>query len=109
MLINKENVTILIVEDSITQAECLRYLLEDNGFSVTVASNGIEALEQVKIKKPTIIITDVLMPEMNGFDFCRAIKDNQDTSDIPVILLTNLSDPDDVIRGLECGADNFIT
>lgn len=109
MLINKDDVKILIVEDSITQAECLKYLLEDNGFKVVHASNGLEALDYIKNGKPTIIITDVLMPEMNGFDFCRAVKDNEDTKDIPVILLTNLSDSEDVIRGLECGADNFIT
>lgn len=106
---DKRNVSILVVEDSLTQAECLRYLLQENGFTVTLATNGQEALEVIERSKPTIVITDVVMPVMNGYELCRRIKDREDTKDIPVLLLTNLSDPEDVIRGLECGADNFIT
>ncbi|HIJ59195.1 MAG TPA: response regulator [Nitrospirae bacterium] len=108
-LSKNRDITILVVEDSITQAECLKYLLEDNNYRVLLASNGKEGLDIVSKEKTTIIITDILMPEMNGYELCKAIKGNENTRDIPVILLTNLSDPEDVIRGLECGADNFIT
>ncbi len=105
----KKDVQILVVEDSITQAECLKYLLEENGFRVTLASEGRDALAMLDNFKPTIVITDVVMPGMNGYELCREIKGRESTKDIPVLLLTNLSDPEDVIRGLECGADNFIT
>ncbi|MGR3319651.1 MAG: response regulator [Candidatus Anammoxibacter sp.] len=106
--INKD-IEILIVEDSPTQVVQLRYTLEKNGYSVTVAENGSKALASIKNKKPSIIITDVVMPEMNGFEFCQRVKDDKSLSKIPVVLLTTLSDPYDIIKGLDCGADNFIT
>src|SRR5207244_3826772 len=59
--------------------------------------------------KPDLIISDVLMPEMDGYEFCRNVKANEQFKEIPFILLTSLSDTNDVIRGLQCGADNFIT
>lgn len=100
---------ILIVEDSPTQARQLKYLLEKNGFSVTSAANGKEALSILLNYKPALIISDILMPEMDGFELSGNIRADERLKDIPVILLTSLSDPTDVIRGLECGADNFIT
>src|SRR6266404_1139977 len=99
---------ILIVEDSPTQAKRLQYILEQQGHHVTVASDGGEALEAAKRSKPTVIISDVVMPGMDGYELCRIVKDNPALSDVPVILVTTLSDPHDVIRGLECRADNFI-
>ncbi len=100
---------ILIIEDSPTQAEQLVYTLEQNGYKVTAARNGKEALELLDRLKPTVIVTDIVMPEMDGFRLCKRLKDNENLKDIPVILLTSLSDPEDVLKGLECGADNFIT
>ena len=100
---------ILIVEDSLTQAEQLCYILEKHDYQVMVACNGNAALEMIKETRPTLIISDILMPEMDGYELCRRIKSLDDCRDIPVILLTCLSDPRDVIKGLECGADNFIT
>jgi two-component system cell cycle response regulator len=102
-------VNILIVEDSPTQAKLLRMILEENGFLVDSASNGIKAMECIRIKVPDLIITDIVMPEMDGFALCKALKSNPDLRLIPVMLLTSLSDPDDVIKGLQAGADNFIT
>src|SRR6266403_2360578 len=99
---------ILIVEDSPTQAKRLQYILEQQGHHVTVASDGGEALEAAKRSKPTVIISDVVMPGMDGYELCRIVKDNPALSDVPVILVTTLSDPHDVIRGLERRADNFI-
>lgn len=103
-----EKRTILIVEDSKTQAAILRHLLTTAGYEVRVALNGKEALNEVEKEKPVIILTDIIMPEMNGYELCRALKDEPDTADIPVILVTQLFDPGDVIQGLACGADNFI-
>ena len=103
------NMKILVVEDSPTQAIRLQHILETRGFEVAVSHNGKAALQYLKGNRPTIIISDVIMPEMDGYELCKRIKDDENLKDIPVILLTSLSDPEDIIRGLEVGADNFIT
>jgi DNA-binding response OmpR family regulator len=100
---------IVIVEDSPTQAEQLKYILETHGYQVIAASNGREALALLGSDKPNLVISDIVMPEMDGYELCKQIKTDEKLKDIPVILLTALSDPADVIRGLECGADNFLT
>ena len=99
--------TVLIVEDSPTQAFKLRHLLERHHFKVICALHGKEALAKLAVTIPTLVITDINMPEMDGYELCRHIKDNPAWNQIPVILLTSLSDPKDILRGLECGADNF--
>jgi signal transduction histidine kinase len=103
-----EAVRILIVEDSPTQALQLQYILEQHNYRVSVATNGQDALACLHQHKPTIVVSDILMPEMNGYQLCQQIKTDANLADVPVILLTSLSDPRDVIKGLECGADNFI-
>ena len=100
---------ILIAEDSPTQAEQLRYALEKNNYKVIVAKDGKMALSLTLEKLPAIVISDIVMPEMNGYELCKAIKSDETTSDIPVILLTSLSNSEDVLEGLACGADNFLT
>ncbi len=100
---------ILIAEDSPTQAEQLKYILEKHSFSVTAMRNGQDALEAMRARKPTLVITDVNMPEMDGYELCHQIRADAELANIPVILLTSLADPEDVFKGLECGADNFIT
>jgi signal transduction histidine kinase len=101
---------VLIVEDSPTQREMLRHLLEKNAFRVEAADNGREALTLLKraVPFPIAVITDIDMPEMDGYTLCREIKADPALHTIPVILLTSLSDPENVIMGLECGADDFI-
>ncbi|HZY24918.1 MAG TPA: PAS domain S-box protein, partial [Bacteroidales bacterium] len=100
---------ILIVEDSLTQATQIKHLLESNLYKVTVAQNGKQAWDSLSKHKPSLVITDIIMPEMNGYELCKKIKSNKNTEDIPVILLTRLSDPEEIIEGLSCGADSFIT
>lgn len=100
---------ILIVEDSPMQAAVLKSLLENQKYHVLVAYNGKEAFALLEKHNPVIVISDIVMPEMDGYQLCRLIKDNENMKDIPVILLTALSDPQDVLKGLVCGADNFIT
>jgi signal transduction histidine kinase/chemotaxis response regulator CheB len=102
------DIRILIAEDSPTQAERLRYLLEERGYRVTATANGRLALAAAKLEKPTLIISDVMMPELDGYGFCHGIKTDETLRDIPVILLTSLASPSDVIKGLECGADFFL-
>ena len=103
----KKDATVLVVEDSLTQAKRLEHLLSREGYRVLLARNGVEGLEMTRAEKPAVVITDIMMPEMDGYDMCRRIKDEPDLAAIPVIILTALSDPEDVIKGLKCGADNF--
>jgi two-component system cell cycle response regulator len=100
---------ILIAEDSPTQAEKLRYILERQRYRVTLARDGKQALASLNVYKPALVISDIVMPEMNGYELCQRIKAGERTRDIPVILLTTLSDMEDVFEGLACGADSFIT
>jgi PAS domain S-box-containing protein len=99
---------IMIAEDSVTQAQRLQHILEQQGYEVTVAANGRLALEAARRSKPALLISDVVMPEMNGYELCRQVKADPALGDVPVILVTTLSDPQDVIRGLECRADHFV-
>ena len=101
-------VKILVVEDSPTQLEELRYLLEEAGFSVVAATNGIEALAAVRAQTADVVISDIVMPKMDGYALCKALRGDPALRHLPVILLTSLSDPRDVIKGLESGANNFI-
>ena len=106
--IQPDQVEILIVEDSPTQAERLRRLIQSLRYQARVAANGRLALEAIRERKPHLVLSDIVMPEMDGYELCRAIKNDPDLREIPVILVTSLTDPKDIIRGIESGADNFI-
>ncbi len=100
---------ILIVEDSPSQALQLRHTLESHNYHVTTVTSGEEALQLLQQSKPSIVISDIIMPGMDGYELCKNIKKSRQFREIPVILLTQLSDPSDIVKGLECGADHFIT
>ena len=106
--IQPDEIEILIVEDSPTQAERLRRLIQSMRYGARVAGNGQLALDAIRERKPHLVLSDIVMPEMDGYQLCRAIKADPDLREIPVILVTSLMDPRDIIRGIECGADNFI-
>ncbi len=101
--------SILVVEDSRFQAKLIQLLLEGNGYAVRVARNGQEGLDAVKVERPSIIVSDIVMPVMDGFEMCRAIKSHDGLKQIPIILLTTQSKPQDVLLGLESGADSYVT
>jgi diguanylate cyclase (GGDEF)-like protein len=103
------NHSVLVVEDSRFQAKFLQALLEGHHYGVRVAKNGKEGLETLKKETPSIILSDIVMPVMDGFEMCRIIKSEDDLRQIPVVLLTNQSRPQDVLRGLESGADSYVT
>ncbi len=105
----EKRINLLVVEDSPTQAMLLKHLLEQNGYSVSVARNGKEALDSIQSRKPDLIISDVMMPEMDGYTMCSTIKNDDNYKGIPVILLTMLSDPEDVVKGLEARAEAYVT
>ena len=99
---------ILIADDSRTQRERLRMLLARAGYELETAADGEEAMARVEQSPPDLIVSDVVMPGLDGFAFCQAVRANPATRRVPFILVTEWSAPTDVVRGLEAGADNFI-
>jgi diguanylate cyclase (GGDEF)-like protein len=105
----RQEVEILVVDDSRVQAKLLKDLLESRGYAVRVATNGQEALHLIRDKRPTLIISDIVMPVMNGYDMCYALKQDPGYKNVPVILLTSLSDIEDIVLGLMAQADYYLT
>ncbi|MBF0620450.1 MAG: response regulator [Magnetococcales bacterium] len=100
---------LLIVEDSPTQAFKLKKTLQQNGYRITTAKDGQEGLEKTHQEHPELIVSDVSMPRMDGFELCQAIKSDPAIKHIPVILLTALTNPGEILKGLDAGADNYLT
>lgn len=100
---------ILIVDDSPLQAIVLRRILVQAGFQIVTAKDGLEALECLKKNTISLIISDITMPNMDGFELCKRVKADEKLCKIPVILCTALTNPEDLIHGIEVGADNYIT
>lgn len=100
---------ILVVDDIATNRMILRAKLAASYFDVIQAENGLEAIAKTHEQQPDIILLDIMMPGMNGFETCRRLKDDPTTAHIPVIMVTSLYESDDRLRGLECGADDFIS
>ena len=100
---------ILIVDDLMPNVKLLSVKLTREYFEVITAFNGVEALEKIKNEHPDIILLDIMMPGMDGFEVCTRIKADPETAHIPVVMVTALSDAADRVRGLECGADDFLT
>ena len=97
----KKNFKILLVDDEESVRQTAQTVLIEYGYNVVTAQDGKDALEVVTSEKPDLIISDINMPNMNGFQFCKAVKDNNITSRIPFILLTGMQDPDGT------GAENY--
>lgn len=100
---------VLLVEDSRTQALRLQFILQANGFEAVVATNGIEALEKLSNDYYPIIITDWVMPEMDGAELCQTIRMRQFDGYVFIFLVTSKDDPADIVAGLEAGADDYLT
>lgn len=101
-------VDILLVEDSRTQAALIRHALEEAGYGVRNALDGNRALALIRESAPTLVVSDIMMPGLDGHGLCRVLKADPATAGIPVILLTTLSEPGDIARGIESGADSFL-
>ncbi len=101
--------TVLVVDDNPTNLSLLSDLLDGAGLSVRVAKSGVAAIERVAFARPDLILMDVMMPEMDGFEACKRLQSNPDTSDIPIIFMTALSDAADKVKGLNLGAVDYIT
>jgi len=102
-------VHVVIAEDSRIQARMLQRRLIEAGHEVHWGETGADALALVRERRPDIIISDIEMPVMTGYEFCKAVKTDPALRTIPFILLSTLSDPIDIIRGLDAGADNYVT
>jgi serine phosphatase RsbU (regulator of sigma subunit)/ActR/RegA family two-component response regulator len=100
---------VLVVDDSATQSKQLQLILASAGFEVEACVNGEQALARLRAERCDLVMSDVLMPGISGYELCEAIKKDPRLRHLPVILLTMLHDADDIMRGLASGADNFIT
>jgi putative two-component system response regulator len=100
---------VLVVDDQDSARQGLMKLLSHEGYSVTSAVNGADALDAVVRENPDLVLMDVIMPELNGFDACRQLKSHPATRLTPVVLITALQDSEDRIRGIEAGADDFLS
>ncbi|MEB3295055.1 MAG: response regulator [Synechococcales bacterium] len=106
--LNQEN-TILVVDDTPTNLQILFDLLSEQSYRVAIAKNGETALQRIETFQPNLILLDVMMPGIDGFETCQRLKANPDTRDIPVIFMTALSDSVDKVKGLRLGAVDYIT
>jgi CheY-like chemotaxis protein len=100
---------VLVVDDNPPNLELIQAYLEDVDCETLAAQDGIEALEIVGRRRPDLILLDVMMPKMSGFEVCRRLKDNPSTADIPVIMVTALNEFGDIERGIDCGTDDFVS
>jgi DNA-binding response OmpR family regulator len=100
---------ILIVEDEESLLKLESIFLSARGYVVTGVKDGMAALDSISSEKPDLVLLDVMLPRMDGFKVCRCIKDNPETSGIPVVLLTARKRSNDISMGLDAGADAYIT
>ena len=104
-----ERNTILIVDDEPAGRETLESILEPEGYYLVLAENGYQAIEKAKAVQPDVILLDVMMPGMNGFEVCRHIRNEKELAEVPILFLTALDDRQSLLNGLEAGADDFIS
>ncbi|GAA0724272.1 response regulator transcription factor [Clostridium malenominatum] len=100
---------ILLIDDEEYIVELIKYNMEQNGFDVIYGYNGEEGIKLAEAEKPNIIILDVMMPGIDGYEVCKRIRNNKITKDIPIIMLTVKREEADKVIGLELGADDFVT
>ena len=101
--------TILIVDDDPVNYQTLEAILAGEDYLLEMANNGQEALEMLASNPPDVILLDIMMPGMDGYEVCRRIRQKKNTAEIPIIMLTSLSDRESLLSGFEAGADDFIT
>ncbi len=107
--INRSDYKVLIVDDVVSNVLLLKILLANEKFQVCTASNGKDCIEISRKEHPDLILLDVMMPDLNGFDTAVILKKGEDTKDIPIIFLTALNTPQDLVHGFQVGASDFLT
>ena len=107
---NEIRQTVLLVEDNAQNLELLEVFMEDvPEVRVITATNGLEAIDRVAAESPDLVLLDIMMPKMSGFEVCKRIKSNPTTRDIMVVMVTALSETGDIERAAECGADDYLS
>ncbi len=101
--------SVLIVDDNAQNLELLQAYLEELPCEIHTATDGVEAIEAVEQSKPDLIVLDVMMPRMSGFEVCKKLKTSPDTRSIPILMVTALNELGDIERGVESGTDDFLT
>ncbi|MFC1563956.1 response regulator [candidate division KSB1 bacterium] len=109
MEFDKEEARILIVDDTQKNIQVLGAILKKEKYQINVAMNGLQALKQVEKVHPDLILLDVMMPELDGFETCKRLKADPETKDIPVIFLTAKVEVEDIVKGFELGAVDYVT
>ena len=109
MEINPSEYKILIVDDVLSNVLLLKVLLTNEKFAIATASNGHQALEQVEKENPDLVLLDVMMPDMSGFEVAQQLKSNAKTAEIPIIFLTALNSTTDIVKGFQVGGNDFIS
>ncbi len=107
--INRSDYKILIVDDVVSNVLLLKILLTNEKFQICTASNGRECIEKTKSERPDLILLDVMMPDLNGFDTAVILKNDPETANVPIIFLTALNTPSDLVQGFKVGASDFLT
>ena len=107
--IDLSNSTILLVDDNEQNLELMQAFLEELSCTIQTASDGIEAIKKIERSVPDLLILDVMMPRMSGFEVCQKIKSQPSTRDVVVIMVTALNEISDYERAVDCGTDEFIT
>ncbi len=109
MEIDPSKSTILVVDDNPQNLELLQAYLEDLGCKVISAVDGVEAMQAVADHSPDLILLDIMMPRMSGFEVCRRLKEDQTTAEIPVVMVTALNELGDIERAVAAGTDDFLS
>jgi len=108
-LMTASNKTVLVVEDKVSLTQMLQFLFLSKGLDVEIAYDGIEAMEKINTLRPDLILLDIMMPKMDGFEVLEKLKESPDTEGIPVIMLTARKNKEDMDRAREFGAVEYIT
>lgn len=104
----KKKIKILVVEDEPSLLELYEMKLNESGYDVVIASNGMEGYGLAELEKPDLILLDILMPEVDGYGMLQKLKESKTTKDIPAIIFSNLSQKEEIEKGLRLGAKDFI-
>ena len=100
---------VLVIEDEQDVAELIRYNLAKEGYEVRVVANGVDGLKQARESRPDMILLDIMVPQLNGWEVCRRLKQEPDTREVPVIMVTGRVEEGDKVLGFEMGADDYVT
>lgn len=101
--------SVLVAEDDKIIRRLARHILERAGFEVDEAADGLEALAQIEKKKPDLLLLDIMMPHMNGYDVCTTLREQEETADLPIVIITAKTEKHAIQKGIDAGANRYLT